>query len=80
MLIVLEAVRDNKLEDPSKLASFVFGTCRHVTWDLRRAAQRRLEIEREASSLDESFAPPSLSERDVVRLFRLPSTRCRERG
>lgn len=69
MLVVLEAVRAGRLEDPTKLASFVLGTCRNVTWDLRRAAQRRTEVEREAVSLDTSVTPPSVSEGEVARLF-----------
>ena len=69
MLIVLEAVRNGRVEDPTKLASFVLGTCRNVTWDLRRAAQRRQDVEREASSLDTAVGPPSVTDVDVARLF-----------
>ena len=69
MLIVLEAVRAGRLEDPTKLASFVLGTCRNVTWDLRRAAQRRQEVEREAGSLGDLVTPPSVTDGDVARLF-----------
>lgn len=69
MLIVLEAVRAGRLEDPNKLASFVLGTCRHVTWDLRRAAQRRQEVEREATTFDVTVGPPAVTDGDVARLF-----------
>lgn len=69
MLRVLEAVRAGRLEDPSKLTSFVFGTCRNVTWDLRRAVRREQRLEREATSLDASVGPPALGEQDVTRLF-----------
>jgi RNA polymerase sigma-70 factor (ECF subfamily) len=68
MLIVLEAVRAGKVEDPSKLASFVLGTCRNVTWDLRRAAGRQQRLARATSALEGSVSPPSTSELDVLRL------------
>jgi RNA polymerase sigma-70 factor (ECF subfamily) len=69
MLIVLEAVRAGRVEDPSKLASFVLGTCRNVTWDLRRAAQRRQKADLEATDVEASVSPPSVTEGDVARLF-----------
>ncbi|HEX5098160.1 MAG TPA: sigma-70 family RNA polymerase sigma factor [Polyangiaceae bacterium] len=68
MLIVLEAVRAGKVEDPTKLASFVLGTCRNVTWDLRRAAGRQQRYEREVGSDETAVSPPSTSELDVLRL------------
>ena len=70
MLIVLEAVRAGRVEDPTKLASFVLGTCRNVTWDLRRTAGRQQRLERETAALDASVSPPSMSEVDVLRLRR----------
>jgi RNA polymerase sigma-70 factor (ECF subfamily) len=69
MLRVIEAVRAGRLEEPEKLTSYVFGTCRNVTWDLRRAARREQRLEREATTLDASVGPPSLGEQDVARLF-----------
>lgn len=69
MLVVLEAVRAGKLTDPEKLTSFVFGTCRHMTWDLRRKVQRERRLEREVTSLEASAGPPELSEQDVTRMF-----------
>lgn len=68
MLRVLEAVREGRLEEPDKLTSFVFGTCRNVTWDLRRALRREQRLEREATSLEASVGPPTLGEQDVTRL------------
>lgn len=41
LLIVIEALRAGRLREPEKLASFVFGTCRMTTLDLRRNAARR---------------------------------------
>lgn len=69
MLRVLEAVREGRLADPTKLTSFVFGTCRNVTWDLRRAVRREQRLERETTSLEATVGPPTLGEQDVVRLF-----------
>ncbi|HEY0466243.1 MAG TPA: sigma-70 family RNA polymerase sigma factor [Polyangiaceae bacterium] len=70
ILRVLQAVRAGKLENPASLASFVLGTCRNVTWDLRRGRERQRKIERDALDLDAAVNPPSLSERDVTRLFK----------
>jgi RNA polymerase sigma-70 factor (ECF subfamily) len=69
MLRVIEAVRDGRLEEPEKLTSYVFGTCRNVIWDLRRAARREQRLEREATTLEASVGPPALGEQDIARLF-----------
>jgi RNA polymerase sigma-70 factor (ECF subfamily) len=69
MLRVLEAIRAGRVEDPANLASFIFGTCRHVSWDLRRADQRQRKIEDANQGLRAHVAPPDHSERDVARLF-----------
>jgi len=69
MLRVLEAIRAGRLEEPGNLPSFIFGTCRHVTWDMRRADQRQRKIERENEGLHSDARPPEHSERDVQRLF-----------
>lgn len=69
ILRVLEAIRAGRLENPASLASFVLGTCRNVTWDSRRARERQRKVERDVLDRDASVAPPSLSERDVARLF-----------
>ncbi len=49
LLTALQALRENRLRDPAKLASFVLGTCRMTTMDIRRNAQRK-------DRLDEQFA------------------------
>src|SRR6187402_3187965 len=41
LLRVVEAIRGNRLEEPERLASFVLGTCRNVTWDSRRSDEKR---------------------------------------
>jgi len=69
ILRVLEAIRAGRLENPESLASFVLGTCRNVTWDSRRARERQRKVEHDIFELDASVNPPTLSERDVTRLF-----------
>lgn len=44
LLIVLESLRDGRVNDPEKLVSFVLGTCRMVVMDQRRGAQRRQKL------------------------------------
>ena len=44
LLTTLEALRDGRLRDPEKLASFVLGTCRMTVLDLRRGAQRKQRL------------------------------------
>lgn len=69
MLRVLEAIRGGRLENPASLASFVLGTCRNVTWDARRTLARQRKVEQGALDPDACANPPTLSERDVTRLF-----------
>jgi len=69
MLKVLEAIRAGRVEEPERLASFVFGTCRLVGWDLVRADQRQRKIEREAEGIQVQSLQPGTSEGDVLRLL-----------
>ena len=69
MLHVLEAIRAGRVADPSRLASFIFGTCRNVSWDLQRSEQRQRRLERETELLATESSMPEHSERDVVKLF-----------
>ncbi len=41
LITTLEALREGRLRDPEKLASFVLGTCRMTVLDLRRGARRK---------------------------------------
>jgi len=41
LLMTLERLRDGRLREPERLASFVFGMCRMVVLDLRRTYARR---------------------------------------
>ena len=70
MLRVLEAIRERRLENPAALASFVLGTCRNVSWDMRRADQRQRRLERAAPpQLQEAVDQRWLDQAQVVRLF-----------
>jgi RNA polymerase sigma-70 factor (ECF subfamily) len=66
---VLEALRGGRVETPDSLGSFVFGTCRYVSWDLRRAERRQRAIEAAALTLQQDALPPVSSEFDVLRLM-----------
>jgi RNA polymerase sigma-70 factor, ECF subfamily len=41
LLVVIEARRAGRIEDPAKLAGFVFGCCKNLVRDLRRGEARR---------------------------------------
>jgi RNA polymerase sigma-70 factor, ECF subfamily len=69
MLRVLEGIRAGRVEDPACLPSFIFGTCRHVSWEIRRADQRQRKIERASEGLQTDTSPPEHSQRDVLRLI-----------
>src|SRR5688572_19777958 len=68
LLEVVEAVRNQRLQNPASLAAFVLGTCRNVTWDVYRSERRRERIVREAAALasDAHAAPEPLDGGDVV--------------
>ena len=44
LITIIEALRQGRLREPEKLASFVMGTCRMTILDLRRGAQRKERI------------------------------------
>ncbi len=48
LLVVLEAIRAGRIEQPERLGSFVLSTCRHLVWDENRAEGRRRRYDREA--------------------------------
>jgi RNA polymerase sigma-70 factor, ECF subfamily len=62
-------IRAGRLRNPTSLASFVLGTCRHVARDTRRAEQRQLALERAAAGPADTAEILALEQRDVVRLF-----------
>jgi RNA polymerase sigma-70 factor (ECF subfamily) len=41
LITIIEALRQGRLREPEKLASFVLGTCRMTILDLRHGAQRK---------------------------------------
>jgi RNA polymerase sigma-70 factor (ECF subfamily) len=68
LLSVLSALRAGRLHDPERLPSFVLGTCRNVSSEMRRKDRRQAEIAARGAP-DAEALPPALSERDVLRLF-----------
>jgi len=44
LITMIEALRQGRLREPERLASFVLGTCRMTVLDLRRGADRRAEL------------------------------------
>src|SRR5688572_8277445 len=47
ILRVLEALRAGRVSSPGSLASFVLGTCRNLSSEVRRAEQRAQRLEQE---------------------------------
>ena len=60
LITIIEALRQNRLREPEKLASFVLGTCRMTILDLRRGAQRK-------KRLLERFGPDLLEPAEFFR-------------
>jgi RNA polymerase sigma-70 factor, ECF subfamily len=67
LVSVLSALRNGRVQDPSSLASFVLGTSRNLSSDMRRKDRRQVELA--ARATEETTLPPALSESDVVRLL-----------
>jgi RNA polymerase sigma-70 factor (ECF subfamily) len=67
LLITIEALRAGRVRDPHKLASFVLGTCRMVTLEIRRGAGRRHEL-LERFGRDLPVSTPPAPELDRERL------------
>jgi RNA polymerase sigma-70 factor (ECF subfamily) len=58
LLSVLVALRDGRVEDPTRLDAYVLGTCRNAAMDLRRGERRRERLaERASSGLPEGYQP-----------------------
>ena len=60
LITIIEALRQSRLREPEKLASFVLGTCRMTVLDLRRGAQRK-------ERLLEQFGPDLLGPGESFR-------------
>jgi RNA polymerase sigma-70 factor, ECF subfamily len=70
LITTLEALREGRLREPQKLASFVLGACRMRVLDLRRNAQRRERLlERFGADLLAPI-PPSMPHLDHEQLTR----------
>lgn len=73
LITVLEALREGRLRESERLASFVFGTCRMTVLNLRRGVRRRAELlARFGSDL------PAASVSPTPYLDRKQLTRCLE--
>jgi RNA polymerase sigma-70 factor, ECF subfamily len=59
LLIVLNALREGKVDDVDHLEKYVFGTCRNAAMSMRRGEQRQRRIADEAASkgLPEGYEP-----------------------
>lgn len=44
LLMTLEALREGKVREPERIASYVLGTCRMVVLEMRRGTRRREEL------------------------------------
>lgn len=68
LLVVLQAVRAGKINEPEKLGAYVLGTCRNVVRDMQRGdARQRRVAEANAAVLPDGYEP-SWSSFDRVRL------------
>jgi RNA polymerase sigma-70 factor (ECF subfamily) len=58
LLAVLTALREGRLEDPSRLDAYVLGTCRNAVMDMRRGeARQRRVAERATAGLPQGYEP-----------------------
>jgi RNA polymerase sigma-70 factor (ECF subfamily) len=59
LLVVLQALRDGRVEDVEHLDKYVFGACRNVAMDMRRGVARQRRIAQESAAvLPENYEPP----------------------
>lgn len=81
IITAIEALREGRLRELEKLASFVLGTCRMTVMDLRRSAQRKQRL-LEQYGLDlVTTVQPSLPHLDREHLTRcMQSLKERERA
>lgn len=76
LLMTIERLREGKLREPERLASFVFGMCRMVVLDLRRTQARRERLiatyREDVPAADPSSAPRLDHDRVLHCLEHLP--------
>ena len=70
MITCLEALREGRLREPEKLASFVLGTCRMTVMDQRRGAQRKERLLEQFGAEFEAAVEPSAPFLDQEHLAR----------
>jgi RNA polymerase sigma-70 factor (ECF subfamily) len=70
LLMTLERLREGKLRQPAKLASFVLGMCRLVVLDIRRGAARRAALLERYAGAGEAQEPGEPLVLDQERLAR----------
>jgi RNA polymerase sigma-70 factor (ECF subfamily) len=81
LLATIESLRQGRLREPDKLASFILGTCRVTVIDLRRNAQRRQRLLDQFGPDHLAPSPFSLPNLDHDRLTRcVQSLREKERS
>lgn len=69
-ITMLKALREGRLREPDKLASFMLGTCRMTVLELRRSAHRREQLLEQFGSEMLTAAPPAAPELDREQLAR----------
>jgi RNA polymerase sigma-70 factor, ECF subfamily len=57
LLIVIEALRDGRVEHPDRLDAYVLGTCRNLVMDLRRGQARQRRLVDRMSALPAGYEP-----------------------
>jgi len=68
LLMTLERLREGKLREPDRIASFVLGTCRMTVLEMRRGARRREELLKTWGDAAEAFESPEPLVLDPDRL------------
>jgi RNA polymerase sigma-70 factor (ECF subfamily) len=74
LLITIEGLRAGRLQEPEKLVSFVLGTSRMVSMDLKRSSARRERLLEQFGRDLPAAAPPPVPDLDRAQL-----TQCLER-
>jgi RNA polymerase sigma-70 factor (ECF subfamily) len=70
LITTLEALREGRLREPEKLASFVLGTCRMTVLNLRRGAQRKERLLEQFGADLAAPVQPAMPHLDHDRLVR----------
>jgi RNA polymerase sigma-70 factor (ECF subfamily) len=68
LLMTLERLRDGRIREPERIASFVLGTCRMTVLEMRRGTWRRETLLETWGESAEAFAAPEPVAFDLDRL------------